>query len=218
MDEQIWNRWRHDWRWTLAAMLRKKDMLDLTIQPPIATEALERLVTQHELILPTEFKEVLTRFSAGVRLPWHLYGVPDVPAPYVGMGGPGELWHVASLTIFKEQLDRVLRLHCPDPASDDDWCQVWRHKTPFILAGNGDYVAFDVSQVEEHCPVVYLAHEGDNDFNGRRLGLDFIDFVTRWSNLGCPGPNSLDQFHDTSQNLLMDSGDIVENWKRWLDE
>jgi hypothetical protein len=65
--------------------------------------------------------------------------------------------------------------------------------------------------------VVYLDHEG-SDFNGCRLGLNFVDFITRWSNLGCPDPLIRDLFHDSDQNLLMDSGQIVENWKRWVSE
>jgi hypothetical protein len=131
--------------------------------------------------------------------------------------GPYELWNARDLPRFKEDIDDVLRLHCPDPASDGEWCRVWRNKTPFMEVGNGDYIAFDVSQGDEHCPVIYLDHEGD-EFGGSRLGLNFIDFITRWSNLGCPNPISLFRAHDAHQNLLMDSGEVFENCKRWLND
>jgi hypothetical protein len=153
-DKQTWNRWQRDWEWMLAAMHCKDAMpSDLEIKPPIAVETLEQLVKQHSLMLPAEFKDVLTHFSS----------------------------------------------------------------TVFIFVGNGDYVAFDMTHGDQNCPVIYLDHEG-GDFNGCRLGLNFVDFITRWSNLGCPDPLILYLFHDPGRNLLMDSGEIAENWKRWLCE
>ena len=57
-----------------------------------------------------------------------------------------------------------------------------------------------------------------HEVHGRRLGLDFTDFMTRWSNLGCPGPEFylLEPFHDRRQRLLRDSGPVVERWKAWI--
>ena len=49
-----------------------------------------------------------------------------------------------------------------------------------------------------------------------RLGLNFVGFITRWSNLGCPSPGLLDSFYNPDQNRLMNSGEHVEDWRRWL--
>jgi hypothetical protein len=76
-----------------------------------------------------------------------------------------------------------------------------------------------VARGRRDCPVIYLDHEHGRR-HGIRLGSNFVDFITRWSNLGCPGLEieRMMPFYDPVQNLLMDSGEVVENWKRWVSE
>lgn len=40
--------------------------------------------------------------------------------------------------------------------------------------------------VPDDPPVVYLSHE-DGDLHGYRLGHNFIDFIDKWTQIGCPG-------------------------------
>ena len=62
-----------------------------------------------------------------------------------------------------------------------------------------------------------LSHDG-SDFHGKRLGYNFIDFITRWSNVGCFGPEDwqFEPFHNGAENVLELEGDKVNNWKKWL--
>ena len=95
---------------------------------------------------------------------------------------------------------------CPrsevDPYSDE------------FLADPFQYLA----ELRDAGPVVYLSHEGDEDLHGRRLGLDFAEFMTRWSNLGCPGPEmwALEPFYDRRERRLRDAGPAVDRWKEWV--
>jgi hypothetical protein len=232
MSELIWNGWVQDWEWMLAAMERKGATIwcDLEIAPPASEDQVRELRQQRGIMLPEEFVEVLTGYSAAVRFQWSLDELDDPPGIYrpCTRGGHWELWSMdALLRLSQDQAGALKRLEeieaeainsgLIDPNALSE--PVWHNKTFFIHVPNGDYIAFDVSHGITNCPVVYLDHEWGS-FNGARLGLNFVDFMTRWSNLGCPGVESwkMKPFYDPAQNLLMSSGEVVENWKRWVNQ
>ena len=72
MDEQIWNAWHQDWQWVVSAIRQKGYDASVEIAPPAAADALQSLMQDCGLVLPVEFTEVLTRFSARVRLDWQI--------------------------------------------------------------------------------------------------------------------------------------------------
>ena len=229
MNEQIWNNWKRDWEWVIAAMKRKAEravdewdigVKDLEIAPPVPLEEVRAWEREEGLLLPSDFVEVLTRFSARVTLDWEVDedGGLAPPADYGGgsSGGDwGHLWDFDSLALHNDRLRGWLPTRATEEEGEAGL--VWQNKVAFNYMPNGDLWAFDVSHGTENCPVIYLGHEHGRD-HGMRLGLNFVDFMTRWSNLGCPCLFSLRLFRDPVQNLLMNSGEFVENWKRWINE
>jgi hypothetical protein len=238
INEQIWSAWLRHWEWTVSAIKQKGYEATLEIAPPVVSDALERLVQDYGLVLPVEFTHVLVRFSARVQLTWHI-GKPlsirppdDVPELYKGLfprSGAGDLWDADTLLFLWQRyaawIERFEEVEAEDRASgridpedhgERGWhLSIWQNKSPFLAVGNGDLLAFDLAHESQNCPVVYLDHEWGR-YDGCRLGLNFVDFVSRWSRLGCPAPSSLRRFYDPDRNLLMDSGDLVANWKQWL--
>jgi hypothetical protein len=237
MNEELWNRWKQDREWVLCSMRQKGATIwcELEIAPPASWERVATLTGEHGIRLPDDFVEVLTGYSSCVTFHWSLDDgtgedyVIRPPQPYQACtsgGGDWELWNIDTLLLWNQRQPLILRRLEQIEAEDvqnglidpkDPPERIWHNKTFFIHTPNGDYIAFDVNRGTENCPVVYLDHEWGN-FNGARLGLTFVDFMTRWSNLGCPGVESwrMKPFYDPVQNLLMDSGEVVGNWKQWV--
>lgn len=65
--------------------------------------------------------------------------------------------------------------------------------------------------------VVYLCHEPDES-NGYVLGKDFIDFIDRWSRLGCPGPHdwAWRPFTAGREGLIDPDCQNAKIWREWL--
>jgi len=223
----LWNTWVKNWQWVTDGLAAKgASVRRPKIAPPVGDreQVMDRL---QSVWVPPDFVEVMANFSAKVTLTWYLHtDDADVaeadlpPADYDEVGGSDApaLWDVATVAKLKRQLDQWVASAFPD--TGDQWQRSWHNKVPFLEAPNGDLLAFDLSGGTAQCPVVYLSHEGDTDVHGRRLGLDFADFMTRWSNLGCPGPEfyTLEPFYDRRERRLRDSGAVVEKWKQWVGE
>ncbi len=81
--------------------------------------------------------------------------------------------------------ERVSRCKMRQCAALMPYNVVWHGKLAFHDVPSGDQLAFDLNEPSN--PVVYLSHD-DGEGHGYRLGNDFIDFVERWSMVGCTGP------------------------------
>jgi hypothetical protein len=201
---------------------------DLEIAPPASLDEVRAIEREHRLVLPEEFVEVVTGYSAVVSFHWSFEDmntgeeivVPPEGYRDISSGGGGsdwDLWNIGTLARHSEDLQGWMTTRTqPEEGS---FGLVWQSKTAFMHAMNGDLYAFDIAKGSRDCPVIYLDHEHGSD-HGIRLGLNFVDFITRWSNLGCPGEEiwQMMPFYDREQNLLMASGEVVENWKSWIDE
>ena len=225
VTKRVWDTWVKNWQWVTDALAAKGARVRRPkIAPPVGDP--ERLSDRLQGIwVPPDFADVLARYSAKVTLSWHLYtddsGLPeeDLPPPAyeeVAFSETAALWDAGRVARMKADMDRWVASAFPDVS--DPWQRSWHHKVPFLEVSNGDLLAFDLSGGTARCPVVYLSHEGDTDVHGRRLGLDFTDFMTRWSNLGCPGPDiyMLGPLYDQRRGLLRDSGPAVDRWKAWV--
>lgn len=178
-----YDRWVRRWEATLAACRQLAgDARELRIGPP-ATKA-EVEAVEHELgrELPPEFRRVLTEFSADVELRWFLPDGFPLPQPLREIFS-GECWWRLSLLVDMEAGRKGWVDSCfPNP--DDAYDRVWHGKLGFLEVGNGDLLSLDVAA--SPASVVYLSHD-DGEGHGYHLGSDFIDFIDRWSLLGCPG-------------------------------
>jgi hypothetical protein len=226
VTKRQWETWVENWRWVTDAMAAKgASVRRPKVAPPVGSR--EKVMDRLQGVwVPPDFVDVVANYSGKVTLSWRLYAddadlsEDDLPpAAYDEVSGSDAdaLWDVGLVDKLKRYLDRWVAGAFPDVA--DPWQRSWHDKVPFLEAPNGDLLAFDLSGGTARCPVVYLSHEGDTDVHGLRLGLDFTDFMTRWSNLGCPGPEFylVEPFYDRRQRQLRNSGPVVDRWKAWID-
>ena len=102
------------------------------------------------------------------------------------------------------------------PNVEDPYDNVWHHKFAFADVPNGDQLAFDLKFMLDP-PVVYLSHD-DGEGHGYRLGNDFIDFMERWSLLGCPGNEDWQMmpFLPDATSGLDVYGENARMWREWF--
>jgi hypothetical protein len=102
----------------------------------------------------------------------------------------------------------------PDP--EDEYGRVWRDKLPLFGIDNGDMVAVDRSRPDT-APVVYLSHAG-SEAHDRVLGYSCVDFIDRWTLLGCVGPEDshMAPFLHPDRPYLDPIGDPARSWRAWF--
>lgn len=219
MNDNLWQRWAKDWLWILnIAKKRNWDIVeDLTIKPKVSIEEVNLLMKKLNIKLPNDFIEVITNFSSGVNFYFQIED-SELEEGFEGIFSAGYegFWSFEDLEILKENYEEWIEI-CFNDLSDED-NQIWQNKIPIINVANGDLIAFDIKQDSDTYPVVYLSHEL-GEMHGKRLGCNFIDFITRWSNLGCFGPEDwqFEPFYNEEDNILEIDNDKVYKWKQWLE-
>ncbi len=190
------------------------DNQSLTVAPPAALD--EVLTVEHQLgcVLPPSFRTTLLEFSSRVDAYWFL---PDSRQP------PTELreifsgdcnWSLAEIVkTDKEKQSWVTNVF---PNVNNAYDCVWHNKLAFSLVPNGDYLAFDLSILSDP-PVVYLSHD-DGEGHGYRLGDNFVDFIERWTLLGCPGNEDWQMmpFLNDPTSGLDPYGENAQKWRQWF--
>lgn len=104
---------------------------------------------------------------------------------------------------------------CDDPPLDPEFYKTF---LPIMGVIVGDTIVMDLSKTPT--PILYLDHEENYDPEGvTRIGNGFSDFMTRFSNLGCPGPeiDDLRSFLDEASGKLDDQGETARLWISWLE-
>jgi hypothetical protein len=97
---------------------------------------------------------------------------------------------------------------------DDEYYQHALNKLPILHIRNGDYIALDL---KSGVPT-YLSHDGDAQLQGKPLGKNFVDFITRWSWTCLPWPDFLPEsdFYDKRSERLPESSPALSTWHAWL--
>lgn len=184
MEPLVWNNWQPRWEAALIACQRHGgDARSLEIAPP-ATES-DVLVVEQELgyQLPLSFRTVLTSFAQRVSFAWFLPDRFKLPPPLRGIFAGQCHWDLSQLLVFEHDRRNWVTQVFPNP--DDPYDRVWHHKLAFMHIPNGDYLTIDLLNGVDG-PVIYASHD-DGEGHGYTLGANFIDFIDRWTQLGCPG-------------------------------
>jgi hypothetical protein len=218
MDKNTWEKWKGNWEWILdIAKKRQWEIIDdLVIKPVVSKEQVDTISSDLKIKLPPDFIEVVTNYSGGVNFYFQIEGAePQGEYRQVFSAGYEGIWNFEALENLNEQYNGWIESCFDDPT--DDYNKVWHNKTPIIRVATGDLIAFDTSVGTSEFPVVFLSHDGSG-FHGKRLGHNFTDFITRWSNIGCFGPEDwqFEPFHNDTENILELDGDKIDNWKKWL--
>jgi hypothetical protein len=235
MLDEVWTGWVRDWRDVLAAIDRRGSSArtsQLVIDAPVSDEELAALAVGSDH--PDPFLDVLATRSAHVRFHWAIDALADEPdqgeLPFDGetsvWGGchvaqaTGALWSAAHLAAVERRYRDGVE-GCWGPMlrdrPGDPYASVWLDKLPFIEVADGDAIAFDLAPGPRRGRVVYLCHDDFCAVHGEVLGQDFVDFMTRWSRIGCVGPEGwlLEAFVDDGAFAEPDSP-AVRAWRRWL--
>ena len=155
----------------------------LNIAPPASNEEVIRVENVLGLTLPLSFRRVLTDFSASIDLSWFLPQEIELPIEFRGIFRGQCSWDLSRLIdIDKGRKGWVENCFSNE---NDDYDRVWHNKLAFLEVGNGDCLAFDLDYSPDS-PIVYLSHDV-GEGHGYRLGDNFVDFIDKWSLLGCPG-------------------------------
>lgn len=218
MDKNNWNNWKGNWEWILdIAKKRNWDVIDdLVIHPAVTKKEVDKAIDDWKIKLPADFIDVVTNYSSGVHFSFQIEG-EETEGQYreIFSAGYEGIWSFEDLGNLKEQCDEWTKNCFSDPSNEYD--KVWYNKTPIIRVATGDLIAFDTSEGIDEFPVVFLSHD-DSSLHGKRLGKNFVDFITRWSNIGCFGPEDwqFEPFYNQVENIIELEGDKVDNWKKWL--
>ncbi len=156
---------------------------------------------------------MLEGFSSHAEFGWQL---PDgVESPVREIFSGGCYWELSSLVQLEQ--DRQDWVKSCFPNENDPYDRVWHNKLLFLFVPNGDRIALDLAFPTEP-PVVYLSHDG-GEGHGYLLGDSFIDFMDRWSLLGCPGPEDWQMmpFLSSPTAGLDPDCDKANVWRTWFD-
>jgi hypothetical protein len=214
MSSETWSKWPAMWEATLTACRGKGGVThDLVIHPSATATEISKIENDLEMTLPPDLRRVFLEFSSGVSFYWSL---PEEAALPTGLEEVLWGWCEWGLgEVFTGERERR-DVYIASPVTEEtEGLRVWKDKVCFHPIVNGDWLALDLSF--EPPPVVYLSHEY-SEAHGQFLGSSFVDFMDRWTRLGCPGPEEwvLSAFLEPGGGGLEPDSPKGGEWLEWL--
>lgn len=209
----IFDQWQDRWLASIKACERIGGKTNLlTVKPPASLSEVETVEQRLGFQLPDSFRKVLCDFSSGVNFYWFLPEGFNFPEPFQGIFRGNCSWDLKSLENLEQNRKTWISICFPNPSNPYD--AVWHNKLEFLEVGNGDILGIDLSTGSDG-PVVYASHDG-SDGHGYLLGETFIDFIDRWSRLGCPGSEDWQMlpFLSDSKSYLDPDCHNAQEWRK----
>ncbi len=218
IDDEVWQFCLDHWNWVADVLRERYDEaeVDFTIESALTKQQMSVLSRNMQMELPTEFRTVLSRYCGKLDFMWTCFDVDQsqLPGALNGMdiGGNMPIWDAGNLVEYSQ----AARNHDNSP-----WLafrESLRDRLPFMADGSGNIFAFDMRAGKENCPIVFLSHDNDSDVHDKELAANFVDFIVRWSFLGCPGDTyySMRPFLNKRFGRLDCNGRTATRWRRWL--
>lgn len=182
---------------------------------PVATlEEINRIELTIEQELPPSFKKVLLEFSSNFSFKWFLQEDMKLPYEFRNIFSGRIKWDLHSLPQLKDEIEHWKEWVYPDEADEDDL--IWHNKLAFCSVGNGDYLAFDLTD-EADAPVIYLNHE-KGEGHGYKLADNFVELLENWSRLAFVGEEDSQwlPFTEHSASGLIPDGETAKRFRDWL--
>ncbi len=203
------------WQATLDAVQRLGGKASrLSVEPPATESAVASAESSLGHPLPASLKAFFLTGSRRVRFTWSLpdsFPLPDGFIP--GVFGAAHLSLAALADAEHRRREIVDYLQSIDYSPERR--AAFSGKLAFCLMANSDLLAIDLSAPGQE-PVVYVEHQ-DDEMQGYRIAEDFQDFLTRWSALGCPGPEWWQWLHFVGEDGRLDPECAnARLWKRAL--
>jgi hypothetical protein len=161
--------------------------------------------------VPRSLKAVLLGFSGEVEFFWFLPERTRPPSLLSGVFCGECLWSVADLPRINQEATWLAE-NCFTEADPDH--RLWANKFPFQSIGYGDFLAIDTTEADPQ-PIVYLSHELGWG-HGYRLGPSFVEFIERWTRLGCPSDDIFPLFVPDRAGDLDVSSEWAIQWCKWF--
>jgi len=212
----MWSTWQTRWEAALTACERLGGAArPLEIAPPATEDEVIAIERALGYPLPASFRTILTAFSKRVSFAWFLPRPFPLPHPLRGIFCGQCQWDIARLLALEEERQGWITQVFPN--RDDPYDRVWHQKLAFMPIQNGDYLTIDL-QAGDDGPVVYASHD-DGEGHGYAFGANFIDFIDRWTQLGCPGGEDWQilPFVESAISYINPHSTNAANWKGIID-
>lgn len=226
---QDWDRVVATWKATLEAVqrvggyttleaarsagIRHSKMWGLTVEGPASLSDIRRIETDLGIGLPPALSRFFLEFSRSVDFRWQLPHDFLLPEQFRELFCGG---FSLSLEALPEHERGRFGGEQTFPNPNDPYDVVWHQKLGVIPVMNGDYLGIDL-RAGHQGEIVYLSHD-DGSGHGHVLGADLIDFLRRWTPLGCPGPEDWQWLPFTSKGTTMldPDGEAARAWRETL--
>ncbi len=159
-----------------------KEDVEFSKESPATMAEIEELEKNIKCTIPISLKETLLNFSKEImfyaelpydfELPSQLDGI-DIASFEISLSG-----------IEDAEASRKYWIEGEEECADSD--KIWYDKLGFMVAQNGDVIAFDLKDENEDKRVVYLSHD-DNENNGMILGKNFKEYFSNLILIGACG-------------------------------
>lgn len=208
-------RWVRCWCEVLLVCQRQGGNVSrLLIERPAGEE--EVRAVEHTLgrRLPASLRRVFREFSAGFEFRWSFWDKgpsPPIDLDHISSGG---FEKIALDWLVKAEEDRQSWIDAVFPDPYNPYNAIWHNTLLVIFIGNGDYIGVDLRSDDGF--VTYVSHEGYEALHGKMLANNFLDFMNRWSLLGCVGPEDWQLEPFVGQDGLDPLGEKGQVWRRWL--
>jgi hypothetical protein len=216
------NRW-DAWENRFAAFLKAIENIGgeaegYLIKPSANALDVKKVEKQLGYSLPQSFVKVVLEYTRGMEISWSLPDEDDFEAPLPkeldGLFASDVRWSLDEIISVEGERKRWETKVFPDP--DNEYDVVWHNKLAWLEVGNGDFLAFDLN-ISDDPPIVYLSHD-DGEGHGCVLGANFLDFLDRWTRIGCVGCEDwqLLPFIKDETIGIDDQSDNAQTWRSWL--
>jgi len=131
-------------------------------------------------------REVLKEYAKSIDISWSFDESTEdkIPEPFKGKVSSGwcywDLDQLKDINHYKNELVQTCFIELDVPGAEQ-----LLSTFAFLTVPNGDYLLIDMQAPD--APIIYLSHEMDK-MHGCRLGNSFIDFIEKWTLIGCVGP------------------------------
>jgi hypothetical protein len=183
----------------------------LSIGAPAYTADVERVERALGAALPAALTRFFLECARSIDFSWFCPENLKFPAPFEANFSGGFSLSLDSLQDCERGRRHWIE-HCfPNPS--DPYDAVWHQKLAIIPVIDGDCIGLDL-RPDYHGEVVYLSH-CDSKGHGYVLGTDILDFLRRWTPLGCPGPEDWQWLPFTSSrtSMLEPDGEAAREWR-----
>jgi hypothetical protein len=154
--------------------------------------------------VPDGVIDLLERFPHA-HLEWHLRDAPDQRWASWGCAR----WSVSDVIHAEQHRRQWVKEVFERP--NDHYDAVWQNTFGLMALGNDDVVGVETISGR----VIYVSHD-DADAHGAVLGRTVVDFVRRWTQIGCPGPDGVAWELFAGADGIEIAGAAVARWLGWL--